>query len=318
MAVLAAGCSSSSATSSHTATTAQPPPAAAGRIVRRIPVGRYPDGVVAGFGSLWTANLESDTVSRVDPATGRVIATIPAGPGPISLLVTHGAVWVADYNGRSLTAIDPRTNRRDGVVRVGTRPVSLVRAGDTLWALNQVARTATLIDLSTRRVRATVAVHAGSGFAAAADGLVWVPDFKGGSGRVVAIDPATHRIVHSVRVAGGTPLQVVFGLGSGWVGNGAGDTVTRFDPATGTVRSVIHLAADAGSLLATPRAIWVASYLGDTLTRIGAGGRIEGTVPTAAGPNGFAVDRGRLWVTESGAGDLAEVAPPAAGGGAWP
>ena len=318
LAVAGCACGGSAAHPPTERSTGPSPPATVGRVVRQIAVGSEPDGVVAGFGSLWTANLGSNTVSRVDPGSGRVVATIQAGAGPISLLVAGGRIWVADYNGSTVERIDPGDNRVVARIHVGSQPVSMVQVGATVWVLNQADETASLVGLQGLRAETTVHLQVGSGFAAFSGGLLWVPDFKRGSSRVVAIDPRTRRIVRRLRVAGGSPLQAGFGLGGGWVGNGPGDAVTPFDPTSGSVRSVVRLKADAGGLIVTPHSVWVASYLGDVLTRIAPSGRIEGTVKVGSEPNGIASYGGRLWVTESGAGELAEVAPEPADRAGWP
>jgi DNA-binding beta-propeller fold protein YncE len=57
-------------------------------------------------------------------------------------------------------------------------------------------------------------------------------------------------------------------------------------------------------------AVWVASYLGDTLLKISpATNSIIGTVRLASEPNGIVPLHGYLWVAESGANELAVVRP---------
>ena len=63
--------------------------------VQTIRLGRYPTAVAWGLGSVWVANNEDGTISRVDPLRGRVVATIPVGPRPTAIAVGAGGVWVA-------------------------------------------------------------------------------------------------------------------------------------------------------------------------------------------------------------------------------
>src|SRR5579875_3198107 len=140
---------------------------AMGRVLAQIRVGAYPDGIIAAFGSLWTANLNAGSVSRIDPATRQVTATI-------SLLAADGAIWAADYDGATVTRIDPAAGRVTGRIGVGPKPVSLLLARGLLWVFNQGNDTASVVDPHTVRVVRTVRTGVAAGFASGYDGLLWV------------------------------------------------------------------------------------------------------------------------------------------------
>lgn len=76
-------------------------------------VGREAVGITFGAGSLWSADHDSSTVSRVSPTTGGRIATIPAASEPHNVYFNSddGHVWVANYHINAVTRIDPHTNR---------------------------------------------------------------------------------------------------------------------------------------------------------------------------------------------------------------
>src|SRR5580704_10776114 len=265
--LLAAGCGASgpqpAASSATSAPAAPATPAAssgsagpAGQVLARIRVGDYPDGITAAFGSVWTANLNAASLPRIDPAARKVTATIAVPPGPISLLAADGAIWAADYNGTTVSRIDPASDRVTATIRVGAKPVSVLLAGGDLWVFNQGDKTISVVDPHTTKVRRTVRLAAAAGFAAHAGGLLWVPDFEGGSHEVLAVSARTGQVTRTVH-AGSQPVNVSFGAGSGWAGNGPDDTVTRFDPATGAVQATIRTPADAGNVLAAGGAVWV-------------------------------------------------------------
>lgn len=280
-----------------------------GKVLAQVRVGAYPDGILAAFGSLWTANLYSGSVSRIDPAVRQATATISVPKGPISLLAADGAIWVADYDAAAVTRIDPATNRVNDRIRVGPKPVSLLVAHGKLWVFNQGDDTASVIDPRTVRVVRTLRIRVAAGFASVHGGLLWVPDFQGGSRKVIAVDPATGRTIRAAEV-GSMPVQVGFGLGSGWTGNGPDDTVTRFNPQTGAVQHTIRTPADAGGLLVAGSAVWIASYLADTLTRINPEtNSVIGTLALSSEPNDIAALDGYLWVTESGGNEVAVIRP---------
>jgi YVTN family beta-propeller protein len=69
--------------------------AATGRATRTILVGKRPSGIAVGFGSVWVANRDSGTVSRIEPEANRVVATIRVGRDVAPIAVGDRRVWVA-------------------------------------------------------------------------------------------------------------------------------------------------------------------------------------------------------------------------------
>jgi YVTN family beta-propeller protein len=58
-------------------------------------------------GALWVPNIDSGTVSVVDPASNSVRRTIPAGPSPIAVAGPGGFVWVTSESDGDLWRFDP-------------------------------------------------------------------------------------------------------------------------------------------------------------------------------------------------------------------
>jgi sugar lactone lactonase YvrE len=75
---------------------------------------------------------------------------------------------------------------------------------------------------------------------------------------VVAVDPATNRVVASVP-AGSRPVAVAAGEGAVWVGDARDGTVTRIDPATRRVAKTIGIGAPAVDLATGEGAVWAAT-----------------------------------------------------------
>jgi YVTN family beta-propeller protein len=73
-------------------------------------------GITFGAGSIWTANHDDSTVSRVDAKTNQLVATIKltAEPHYIYFDPQSGMVWVANYHINSVSLIDSRTNQLVG------------------------------------------------------------------------------------------------------------------------------------------------------------------------------------------------------------
>lgn len=76
-----------------------------------IQTGRAPLSLAVGEGSLWVANHDVHTITRIDLATNQVTATITVPSEPHRVAFGEGAVWVANFHVDSVTRIDPETNQ---------------------------------------------------------------------------------------------------------------------------------------------------------------------------------------------------------------
>ena len=81
-----------------------------GSIAASVPVGARPVALAAGAGALWVANLDDQSVTRVDVSSRQAVRTIPIGGAPTALAGTTSAVWVTDETG-DVSKIDPRYDR---------------------------------------------------------------------------------------------------------------------------------------------------------------------------------------------------------------
>jgi YVTN family beta-propeller protein len=152
----------------------------AGRPVR---TGASPQSLAVGGGSLWVANHDAATVTRIDQASGKVVADIPVGSEPHRVAYGAGAAWVGNWHDNSVSRIDPRTNRVVG----SPIPIGFHHAGN-------------------------LAVGAGG---------VWVTsDYRADAAPqdvvVVRIDPRANRAVETIAV-GGHPIDVAATAGAVWV-----------------------------------------------------------------------------------------------------
>ena len=120
-----------------------PKPAGVSLRWRTVRVGQGPIGVAVGADAVWVANVQSRTVSRVDPATVRVTTTFNlsnAGAAvsgdPEMLALWQGRLWVADGQQGVIVALDPTTGQRIGgtITMPGIVRQLVVDSHDTLWA----------------------------------------------------------------------------------------------------------------------------------------------------------------------------------------
>jgi YVTN family beta-propeller protein len=59
-----------------------------------VDVGQNPLASAVVGDRLWVPNIDSGTVSVIDPATNAVTRTEAAGPSPIAVVSAAGAAWV--------------------------------------------------------------------------------------------------------------------------------------------------------------------------------------------------------------------------------
>ena len=156
------------------------------------------DQIVAGFGSAWLADTDTQTLLRMDPATRRVTARFALG-GRLAIAADRGGLWVGvtkTGGAFSLVRIDPRTNRivarlRTPVVPGGSGFGGPVIVRGNLWVLSPEA--AVRIDPRTGRALATVQIgHNGYVVRSLAvvDRDLWV---QTSDGRLQRLDGATGR-----------------------------------------------------------------------------------------------------------------------------
>ena len=100
-----------------------------------IQVGTEPLALIAGAGSLWTANHDDGTLNRLDPKTGTIIATVDVGLSLHGLAYGDDSLWTANSHDQSVSRIDAASQQVAGDrIRLDFAP-ELIAAGDgAVWA----------------------------------------------------------------------------------------------------------------------------------------------------------------------------------------
>ncbi len=262
-------------------------------------------------GSLWVANLDDDTVSRIDPADGSLVSTISTGTAAAALAAGRDSVWAIGADGVVLR-IDPGFNEvvdRIQTVRRGSVPGGLHMAGavaataDTVWAVSGGSlSTARLfhVDPTTKRGTPVVATGIGPTSIALGFGDVWVTDSI--ENTVSRIDP--EGFVEVAIPAGGGANAVAVGEGAVWVVDSVGDRVVRIDPATNAQTTPIQVGRYPVGIAVGSGAVWVTNRDDGTVSRIDpASNLVVNTIGVGANPAGIVAAAGSIWVTnQEGAG----------------
>ncbi len=238
-----------------------------------------PEGIAAGFGSLWvtvTSWKSADEfgpghVVRLDPATGSVLATIDVGRGNYEIATSADAIWVANSEDGTLMRIDPT---KDAVAATVTIPgtghddwIWDLAVSDTAVWLTTEHGALVRVDPTTRAVTLDVDLDALGACVSVAGGMVWVSSDgarKTDHARILRVDPATGRILATVDL----PAQVVGALAAGgpdvWAAMYGEASAVRIDAASTTVaQSVPTGAAWSMGVEATATDAWVVGTLAD-------------------------------------------------------
>jgi YVTN family beta-propeller protein len=286
------------------------------RVSDDIQVGARPAGIAAGAGSIWVANLDDGTVSRIDPTTSRVVRAIP-DPGISGALVAwRGAIWATTWNlsGHSmgLTRIDPQfdsiTGRRrlyaPGNVLQSNASPAVAAACPALW-LAPPGSPLTRVDPSASPVSQTVETNNYPSSVAVGEGAVWVADLN--LHNVVEVDPVTSIVAATITV-GNSPSAIAAGEGAVWVADRSDNKVVRIDPVADTVATTIAVGASPAGIAVGDGAVWVANTADGTVSRIDPQtNRVVKIITVGGSPQTIAVAAGKVWVTVQAPAPLASV-----------
>ncbi len=114
---------------------------------RDITVGNSPDAIaVSPPDSLWVANFEDDTVTRiVIPGRGQTptLTQIPVGDGPVDVTFGEGSIWVVSSLDRTLTRIDPESGDVQATIELGNEPQRVAAGEGGVWVTVRAAPTET-------------------------------------------------------------------------------------------------------------------------------------------------------------------------------
>jgi len=275
-------------------------------------VGARPVAAVAAAGSLWVANLDDRTVTRIDLSSRRIQQTIPVGGTPTALAATPGAVWVSDSTGQ-ISQIDPQYNRPVPTRQLVSVPLFRARtawpmlaASRSIWVVDPDGYVAQ-IDPGTGRQTGSVDVGDEPTAVAAGAGSLWVTNSADGT--VTRIDPDT--LVATTIPVGHGPDAVAVNAAGVWVANAGDDALVRIDPDTGAVAATASVGDGPSAVLATATALWVANARDDTVMRLDPrSGAVTKTIHLGGSPTALVSAAGRMWVTVA----PAPAPPPVTGG----
>jgi YVTN family beta-propeller protein len=275
-----------------------------GRVVAAAPVGVRPGPIAFGSGSLWIANLDDQTISRVDPSTLRTRVNIQLPAPPTSLTTSADEVWVVEPNANpaqssvSVSRIDPEFDTRETMVQIPNivpgAPGAVAPDGHSVWVA-PANGLLTRLDAVTGRVQSHVDPNASPSGISVGEGAVWLTDTD--AGNVIRVDPTG--LVKSIPVGDG-PAGIAAGDGGVWVVDSLNETIVRIDPDTWAVRAIIPVGRAPAGVAVGGGSVWVANSGDGTVTRINPTTDKPATIRIGGSPQAVTVAAGRVWVTVDG------------------
>jgi virginiamycin B lyase len=223
-----------------------------------------PCGAMAiAFDSLWVADCQDRTLSRIDLGTDRIVHVIPTGianpEGELNVVAGAGSIWVANDDKGLIARIDPVTSTVVATIAVDPSTYYLAFGHRSLWAVSAVHRSLQKIDPVTNRVIARTALGREPGFLVAGEGAVWVQEQ--GDGTLARIDPETGTVSGRVKVDGTLQYgDIDAGGGKIWLRTTLGQTFVVIDPRTLAIKARVGAATGSGAIRYTPDGIWTTSH----------------------------------------------------------
>jgi len=283
-----------------------------GSVAAALDVGARPVAAVAAAGSLWVANLDDRTVTRIGLSSRRILQSIPVGGAPTALAATPGAIWVSDTTGQ-ISRIDPEYNRPVPARQLAAgswflrgTPWPMLAASRSIWIVDPDGYVAQFDPGSGRLTGSADVGNEPSAVAAGADSL-WVTNSADGT--VTRIDPVT--LVATTIPVGHGPDAVAVNAAGVWVANAGDDALVRIDPDTGAVAATASVGDGPAAVLATATALWVANARDGTVMRLDPrSGAVIKTIHLGGSPTALVSAAGQVWVTVA----PAPPPPPVTGG----
>jgi streptogramin lyase len=276
-----------------------------------ITVGKGPRDIAFGGGAVWTANLDDNSVSRVDPGTGKatniavadlfpfevdfdnnalsvtgpsqirkidpatnqVVGTVTDTGGDVtSVAAGDGFLWIAHEKDDTVTKVSQQTLQPEGdPIKVGDRPVSIAVGEGGVWVSNYNDRTITKIESATGQVFQDPIQL---DFNPGGVGVVEGTLYAGTGSGIVEIDPTSSTVEEPVTLRGASYYDV--GLGSLWATYPTRGQLRRIDLETkqpvGEPLAVGKGAQGVGVGVRGVPDVWVINTRGHTITRVKPGG----------------------------------------------
>ena len=270
------------------------------QVVATAQVGQSPGAIAYGDRSLWIANVQDESLTRLVPGSLQTQGIVRLSQQPTGLAVANGAVWVVMSNPTqnfvTASRVNTQFNDVDKTVHIGnvdpaTAP-SIAARGDTVLVAPQ-SGDLTSLRATTGKTLKGVDPNASPTKVAVGAGGSWFTDSDAGD--VVHIDRTGYETTLPV---GDDPTGVAVGDGAVWVADTADDRIVRINPNTNAQAGQVRVGVAPSSVVFGDGSVWVANSGDGTVSRIDPRtDSVVATIPVGGSPQSVTFARGRVWVT---------------------
>ena len=211
-----------------------------GKQVASVPVAS-PFSPLFADGSIWAGEASSGSVVRIDPATNKVVATIATGSaGDTGVVAGDGSIWVGNSTTGDFARIDPKSNKIVGTIHPAGDVGDLTFTRGAFWSgISDDPSSVARFDAATGATSWNTSLDGGITNLIVRPDAIWVgflAHTASTNGVIVAIDPASGKVVDALSIPGGQVQALFEGFGSVWAVLGQAGLVERFSPDVLTVK----------------------------------------------------------------------------------
>lgn len=135
-----------------------------GALLHRVgTAGAHPFGITWHDGRFWTADVQGDSVSVIDPVAGDLAGQVPTGSHPYAVAFAGGRGFVTNQYDGTLTVFDPASLAVLAEIPVGDYPegISALPNGDAVAVANWESDTLAVVDAESLTITAEIDMPSG-------------------------------------------------------------------------------------------------------------------------------------------------------------
>ncbi len=252
-----------------------------------------------------------NSVAAIDPRSNQVVATAQVGQAPGAIAYGDKSLWVANVQDETISRLTPGGLQSQGTVRLSQQPTGVAVAAGEVWVVTsnptQNVIAASRVDTQFDDVDRTVRVgNVDPGTAPSIAGRGGTVLVAPQSGDLTQLNAATGKVLKRVD-PNATPTGLAIGAGVTWFTDEEAGNVVRVDP-TG-LRATISVGDEPTGITVGAGAVWVADTADNKVMRISASGVNQGPITVGDAPVGVTFGDGSVWVANSGDGTVSRIDP---------
>ena len=270
--------------------------------------------VITLGGGRAAVRVPRNSVAVVDPGSGRARKAVAVGRQPDAIALDSSAAWVANGGSATITRIDTSTLASSTIGGFQLPPYALATGAGRVWATEETQGLVS-VDVTTQTPSTPVPLQAPGGVTYSAQGIaygfgsLWIGGGLPDGLTLLRVDPATQRIVASVRVGSFARHSIAIDKHGVWVSDQLDNRVVEVDPDTMRIVRRVSIGGPTG-IAVGGGSLWVCGADDRGVWRLRERNRYRSPtlIATGAQPVAVAIGRGAVW-TAVADGTLARIDP---------